>query len=304
MKYLITGGAGYKGVKIAEALLGAGEKVTILDNFQFGFGSILHLVQNPKLTVVKHDIRDEMSGLLSKHDVIIHLAGLSGFPACATSPTVAAQVNVSAAVRLVRQLSRDQKLIFASTTAMYEVTGEGEVNEEIPLRPVGVYTSGKREAELLCLSEHADTVVLRIATVMGVSPRMRSNLLVNDFVNQAVNGGTLVLYMAGAKRTFIHIDDCVTGYLFAVARQEMSGGIWNIGSERLNYSKLEIAEAIKAQTGCEVIISLKPDKDLRNFNVSFAKVRALGFECRKTLEETIAELVKLYRFYRPEGQGC
>lgn len=298
-KYLITGGAGYKGVKIAEALLACGNEVTIVDAFYFGYHSVLHLVSTrPRLTIVRKDIRDGLSDLISKHDVIVHLAALSGFPACVANPGVAIAVNVAATRALVDALSPGQRLVFASTTAIYEMASDGEVDEETTVDPTGLYTRTKRDAELICLNEHADTVALRVATVMGIAPRMRSNLLVNDFVNRALNERVLVLYFADAKRTFIHIDDCVKAYLMAVDQDSMSGGIWNIGSERLNYSKRQIAEAIRSQVPCDIIVSEMPDKDPRNFTVSFKKVRKLGFECSKMLDETIEELVKLYKFYR------
>jgi nucleoside-diphosphate-sugar epimerase len=300
MKVLVTGGGGYKGLKIVQALLNRGDEVVVIDTFFFGFVPIIPLIVNPNLTVLRKDVRDDLRSLISKVDVVIHLAGLSGFPACVANPGVAIAVNIEATARLVKSLSPNQLLVFASTTAMYEVAPGGDVDETTELVPSGMYTRTKKEAETICLNEHPNTVALRVATVMGVAPRMRSNLLVNDFVNRAVNDRSLVLYFADAKRTFIHIDDCVRGYLMAVDRSDqMRGAIYNLGSGKLNFSKRQIAEAIKKHVEFDIMISSMPDKDSRNFNVSFKKIRELGFDCKIGLDETITELVKLYQIYRP-----
>lgn len=302
MKVLVTGGAGYKGIKIAEALLARGDEVTVLDTFTFGFVPILHLISNPKLTVIRKDVRDDIASVLKGHDVVIHLAGLSGFPACVANPGVAYAVNVEATRQLVKHLSKDQLLVFASTTAMYEVATDPLVDEETVLAPTGIYTRTKQEGEKICLNEHARTVSYRVATVMGVAPRMRSNLLVNDFVARAIHDRSLVLYFADAKRTFIHVNDCTRGYLMAIDKSDqMVGNIWNMGNESLNFSKRQVTEEIKKHIVCDVIFSTMPDKDSRNFTVSFAKIRKLGFECTIDLSTTIEELVKLYRFYKPDA---
>ncbi len=303
MKCLVTGGGGYKGIKIVNELLNKGNEVTILDTFYFGFAPVLHLATHPRLSIIRKDVRDNLGSILPKFDAIVHLAGLSGFPACISNPGVAYAVNVEATASLVRALSPEQLLVFASTTAMYEMAPNVVVDETTQLEPNSIYTRTKRDGELICLNEHANTVALRIATVMGVAPRMRSNLLVNDFVARAIYDRSLVLYFADAKRTFIHIDDCVRGYMMAIERSsEFVGQIFNLGSETLNYSKLQIAEEIKKHVECDIILSSMPDKDSRNFTVSFDKIKKLGFDCTIDLATTIEELVKLYRFYKP-GAG-
>lgn len=302
LKVLVTGGGGYKGVKIVEALLRRGSTVTILDTFYFGFAPVLHLASHPRLTILRRDVREDLSTVLAGHDVVIHLAGLSGFPACVANPGVALAVNVDATAQLAKCLARDQLLIFASTTAMYEVAPRGEVDEATPVAPTGMYTKTKKKGEDICLQEHANTIALRLATVMGVAPRMRSNLLVNEFVLRALSDRSLVLYDANAKRTFMHIDDCVRGYMLAIDQhQMMRGGIYNVGSRHLNFSKQQIADAIRAHVECDIINSRLADNDSRNFTVSFAKIEALGFQCRIGLDEAVRELVKLYRFYRPRS---
>ena len=299
-RVLVTGGAGYKGIKITEALLKRGYHVTIFDMFYFGYTPVVHLVTHRNLTIIRGDIRNDMSAVVANHDIVIHLAGISGFPACVANPGVALAVNVSATVQMAKKLSKDQQLIFASTTAMYESAPDIEVDESLDLAPTGMYTRTKKEAETICHHEHPNTVSFRVATVMGVAPRMRTNLLVNDFVWRAINDRSLVLYHANAKRTFIHIDDCVQGYMFAVENPDkMRGNVYNLGAEHLNYSKLDIAKEIQKSVECDVIESVLADKDTRNFTVSFKKIGALGFECKVSLADTIQELIKLYRFFRP-----
>src|SRR5262249_42146148 len=160
-------------------LLARGDYVTVVDTFYFGFAPILHLVTHPRLSILRKDVRDDIGSALSGNDAVIHLAGISGFPACVANPGVAIAVNVDATLRLIKSLSRDQTLVFASTTAVYEVAPDVEVDETTELVPSGIYTRTKKEAEKICLNQHANTVALRVATVMGVAPRMRSNLLVN-----------------------------------------------------------------------------------------------------------------------------
>lgn len=300
MKVLVTGGGGYKGVKMAESLLVRGCEVTILDAFYFGYAPVLHIASHPRLTILRKDVREDLTTVLAGHDVVIHLAGLSGFPACVANPGAALAINIEATAQLVKKLGKEQLLIFASTTAMYEVAPQGEVDETTPLSPGGLYTKTKKEGENICLNEHENTISLRLATVMGVAPRMRSNLLVNEFVLRAIADRSLVLYDANAKRTFMHIDDCIRGYMLAIdERDRMRGGIYNVGASRLNFSKQQIADAIKEQVPCDIINSKLADNDSRNFTVSFRKIEELGFDCHIGLEETIRELVKVYRFYRP-----
>jgi nucleoside-diphosphate-sugar epimerase len=301
MNYLVTGGGGYKGIKIVQEILRRGDQATILDSFYFGFTPVLHLAAHPGLTILRRDIRDDLAAVVSSFDVIIHRAGLSGFPACLANPSVAQAVNVDATLQLVRALSPQQLLVFASTTSMYELSPDGVADETTDLTPKSIYTRTKRAGELICLNEHARTVAFRVATVMGVAPRMRSNLLVNDFAARAVQDRSLVLYGANAKRTFIHIDDCVRGYLMAVEQADaFSGGIYNLGCETLNHSKLQIAREIQKHVDCDILLSDMPDNDPRNFTVSFDKIKRLGFNCTIDLARTVAELVKLYRFYRPD----
>jgi nucleoside-diphosphate-sugar epimerase len=215
MKTLVTGGAGYVGNLLCKSLLEAGHEVTAMDNFLYGYESILNLVPYGKFHVLKQDIRTNDPSYLKGMDVVFHLAGLSGYPACESNPNSARLINVDATRHLSDSLDPAQILVFASTTSLYENAG-AVCNEETKLNPRGgLYSITKYAAERYVM-ERANSISLRWATVFGVSARMRAGLILNDFVEKAVHEGTLVLYSAVSKRTFMHVRDSVRGYMFAL----------------------------------------------------------------------------------------
>jgi nucleoside-diphosphate-sugar epimerase len=295
MNLLVTGGAGYKGIKLTKRLLDEGHKVTVIDNFMYGYEPIMHLVEHPNITILKRDIRNKIDNL-SSFDVIFHLAGISGFPACAANPHSAHLINVVATQDLVESLGKGQLLINASTTSLYGKSGSA-CDEETNVDPVSTYAITKLEAEKI-IGDRENAVSLRFATVFGLSPKMRMDLMVNDFTYKAVKEGALVLFDSFAKRTFIHIDDAVEGYLFTLNNfDKMKGQIFNAGGNHLNFSKREIAELIKKRVDYSIVDSEMKDKDLRHFIVAFDKIDALGFKPKKTVEDGIDELLKAYSFY-------
>lgn len=295
MKILVTGGAGYKGIILTEKLLSKGYNVTVLDNFMYGYEPILHLAKHPRLAIIKKDIRNGIDDL-QKYDVVFHLAGISGFPACASNPHSAQLINVEATRLLAKSISKNQMLINASTTSMYGKSGE-PCDENTPLDPVSTYAHTKLEAEKI-LSGMENVVNLRFATVFGFAPKMRMDLMVNDFTYKAVKERVLVLFDSFAKRTFIHVDDAADCYLFTMENfDKMKGQIFNAGSNKLNYSKAEIADLIRKKVDYNIVNSELTDKDLRHFIVNFDKIEKLGFKPKITIEEGIDELVRIYSFY-------
>ncbi len=301
MKTLVTGGAGYVGNLLCKALLGAGHEVTIVDNFVYGYTPVLHIVGEPKFQVIKKDIRDPDRDYLKDADVIFHLAGISGYPACEANPNSAHLINVQATKDIAESLSRDQVLIYASTTSLYGPHGN-ECTEESPVHTeFNLYSLTKHRGEQHVM-ERENSISLRWATVFGISPRMRAGLLMNDFVEKAVQERTLVIYSGRSKRSFMHVRDSVIGYLFALDHlSEMRGGIFNMGDKRLNYSKLDLARMIKKHVDYEIIESGLDDADVRDFIVCYDKAAALGYGCGITVEEGVAELVKLYQFFTPNS---
>ena len=298
MNVLVTGGAGYVGVMLTEALLKKGHFVTIFDNFMYGYDSVLYLIRNDNLRVIKGDIRNDDRSYVDKQDVIYHLAAISGYPACEANPHSAEVINVDATKKIVDYLRNDQILIYASTTSFYGKSGE-RCDEDSPISPVSLYGITKYEAEKIVM-QRSNSVSLRFATIFGVSPRMRIDLLVNDFVYRAITERSLIIFDGYSKRTFLHIKDAVDAYTFTLDNfDRMKGRVFNAGSEKLNYSKFDIANKIREFVDFEIVTSTLADFDVRDFLVSFKRINELGYTPSLTLEYGIKELVKLYSFYRP-----
>ena len=295
MKVLITGGAGYKGIVLTTKLLNENYDVTILDNFMYGYEPVLHLVNNKNLTIIKADVRNKIENI-QQYDVIFHLAGISGYPACSANPHSAQLINVEATRSIVRDIAAGQQLIYASTTSFYGSSGE-PCDEGTPIKPFSEYANTKYLAERICM-ERENSIALRFATIFGFSPKMRLDLMVNDFAYKAVKEGVLVLFDSFAKRTFMHIDDAANCYIMAFKNfEKMKGDVYNAGGNHLNYSKREIAELIKQKVDFKIIESNVQDKDLRHFIVNFNKIEKAGFKPKVTIEEGINELLKVYKFY-------
>lgn len=295
MNILVTGGAGYKGIKLVKKLIDMNYNVTLFDNFMYGYEPVLHLVENRNLEIIKGDIRNGIKDL-KKYDVVYHLAGISGFPACEANQTSAQQINVDSTKRLVDELSKEQILINASTTSFYGKSGD-KCTEETKVDPVSMYGITKHLAEQIVM-ERENSVSLRFATIFGPSPKLRMDLMVNDFTYKAIKEGVVVLFDSYAKRTFMHIDDAVDCYLFTLNNfKKMKGQIYNAGGEKLNYSKLDIATIIKSFKEYKIVDSDIKDKDVRHFIVSYNKISSLGFFPHKTVEDGVKELIKLFQFY-------
>lgn len=295
MKVLVTGGAGYKGSVLTHKLLNLGLNVTVVDNFMYGYESLLHIATRPELTILKHDIRNGIPDL-KNYDIIFHLAGISGFPACASNPNSAHLINVEATKWLADNIAGGQMLINASTTSMYGKSGK-PCDENTVVEPLSTYAVTKYAAEKI-LMEKENVVNLRFATIFGASTRMRMDLMVNDFTYKAIKEGVLVLFDGFAKRTFLHVQDAADCYIFAMNNfDKMKGGIFNAGNNEMNYSKEEIAALIRKKVNYSIINSDVNDKDLRHFIVNFDKIERLGFKPKISLEDGINELVRLFGFY-------
>ena len=267
MKYniLVTGGAGYLGSIMVPDLLAAGHKVTVLDNFMFKQTSLNHCAYHPNFSVVKGDIRDEgtMSKLMKDADVIIPLAALVGAPLCSMDPVGATTVNHDAITMMLKLLSKEQIILMPTTNSAY---GTGDENnycdEESPLRPISQYAIEKVEIEKQ-LMDHANSVSFRLATVFGMSPRMRIDLLVNDFTYRAVNDRFVVLFESHFKRNYIHVRDVSRVFLHALNNYDsMKGETYNVGLSNANVSKKELCEYIQKQVPEFVYIDEKIGNDL------------------------------------------
>lgn len=306
-RVLVTGGLGYLGSIVCEHLLDAGFRVAALDNLMYGTGQqgLYHLCANPDFDFIKGDVRDEdtMRAALKTADVVIHLAAIVGASACDRDPALAESVNLDA-VRLLNRLRSPQQLVvFPNTNSGYgATTGEAYCTEETPLEPISLYGRTKVEAEQLLVNS-PNAIALRLATVFGFSPRMRLDLLVNHFVHAAVKEGYLVLFEKDFKRNFVHVRDVADCMLHALAhRHRMVGNVYNLGLDSANVSKEELALRVKKHVP-HFYLHFAPigqDPDKRNYVVSSAKLRGVGFEAKRSLDDGIRELIKGYRM---EGRG-
>ena len=291
---LVTGGAGYVGTILIPQLLDKGYKVTLFDRFMWGYRPILHFASNSNLRIIKGDIRDKslIAEEVNNHDIILHLAAIVGYPACSADPNQAETTNVGGTKNICSVISDNQMLIFASTGSTYGKV-DGICTEETPINPLSLYGSTKWEAEKMILDKKG--VGLRFATVFGISPRLRLDLLVNDFVYQAIHFKQIVLFEGYYKRTFLHVKDAVNSYLFAIDNYyKMRGKAYNVGDEKMNYTKKDIALAINEKVEYYLHeANIGKDLDKRDYEVSYEKIKMLGFQSKVILSEGIDELVKV-----------
>ena len=296
MKVLITGGAGYLGSTLAEHLLQFYE-VTVFDNLLYKQTSLLHLFKNEKFKFVKGDVRDkeQLVSLVKEHNVIIPLAAIVGMPACKANPQLAIDVNYNHIVEIVDVLRADQKLIIPNTNSQYG-SSEDIITEESPFNPLSLYAQTKCDAESYVL-KNGNGIVFRLATVFGTSPRMRQDLLVNDFVYKSVTDGYLVIFEGHFKRNYIHVLDVARAFDFMIRNYEQcKGQVYNVGLSTANLSKLELAEKIKEFVPGLVIKQdeFKEDFDKRNYIVSNDKIESVGFLPMHDLDYGIQQLIQAY----------
>jgi nucleoside-diphosphate-sugar epimerase len=300
MRVLVTGGAGYLGSVLCEHLLQADCHVTVIDNLLYGQHSLFHLCADPRFQFVFGDVRDPdlMCQEIRRADVIINLAAIVGAPACARDPHLATTVNRDA-VRLLNRLRSPQQLVLQPTTNSGYGAQSGDLfcTEETALEPISLYGQTKVEAEAELLAA-PNTISLRLATVFGMSPRMRLDLLVNHFVYAAVTDGYLVIFEKDFKRNFIHVRDVADCFLHCIRHaNQMVGKPYNAGLDTANLSKAELALKIREFVPNFYVhfAEVGSDPDKRNYIVSNQRLREAGFEARRSLEEGIAELLKGYR---------
>jgi len=308
MEVLVTGAAGYIGSILVPTLLQQGYKVIAVDNFMYNQSSLLDCCYDKNLNVVRGDARDRnlILDCLKDVEVIFPLACLTGAPLCAKDPVGARQVNLDAVKMVLEMRSPGQKVIFPNTNSGYGIGEEGVYcTEESPLNPVSLYGKLKVEAETLLL-EGGDSIALRLATVFGTSPRMRLDLLVNDFTYRAVTDHFIILFEAHFKRNFIHIRDVVKAFLHCMKNfKDMKDQVYNVGMSDANLSKWELCEEIKRQIPDFYFIEAEvgEDPDKRNYIVSNAKIEATGFQPEVSLQDGIAELIKGYQIVRRNQFG-
>ena len=300
---LVTGGAGYIGAVLVPALLDSGYRVTVLDNFAFGQTSLLDCCDSDRLTILRGDVRDErlLKEAAAKADYLIPLACLVGAPLCAQRPLEARAINHEPVRVLLEATSPAQRFLFPTTNSGYGIGTDGQFcTEETPLRPISLYGRLKAETEAMLL-ESGRAITFRLATAFGVSPRMRLDLLVNDFTYRAVTDRFIVLFEAHFKRNFIHVRDVARVFLHGIEQFDtLCGQPYNVGLSDANCSKRELCELIKQQVPEFHIVEseIGKDPDQRNYIVSNDKIEATGFRPATSLPAGIAELIRGYQIVR------
>jgi nucleoside-diphosphate-sugar epimerase len=290
LRVLVTGGAGFKGCIVTEELLRRDHTVTVLDTMAFGEGPAIALARLGA-RVVRGSVTDQqfVSSEVSAHDAVVHLAGVVGFPLCDLDPLRAESVNVGGTRNVVSALREGQPLIYASTGSVYGRV-DGLCDEEQTPAPLTRYGRTKLEGERI--ARDAGGVALRFATVVGVSPCMRFDLMLNAFVYRAVHFGWLELYQPEDQRSFIDVADAAAAYAFAIDHHAaMSGGVFNVGNPALNLTKRQVAETVAAVYPMHIETSIdRPDPDQRNYDVDFQRISSLGYRTRVALEDSIRQV--------------
>lgn len=296
---LVTGGAGYIGSVLVPALLSKGHHVTVLDNFYFNQLTLMDCCPNPAFTIIRGDARDKetMKAAIKNMDYILPLAALVGFPLCDADKMAAQTTNQDAIELLLNIRGKEQRVIYPCTNSGYG-TGDGNnfCTEETPMTPISLYGITKVQAEKSVL-EAGNSLTFRFATLFGASPRMRIDLLLNDFVYRAVYDRTAVIFEGHFKRNFIHIRDVVNAFIFAIDNfDKMKGFPYNCGLSTANISKLELCAKIKEHIPSFVYLEapIGTDPDKRDYIVSNARLEAAGWKAQYSLDDGIEELKKVF----------
>jgi nucleoside-diphosphate-sugar epimerase len=304
VKILVTGGAGYIGSILVPELLRQGHKVTVLDSLIHNQFSLLECCADPNFEFIKGDICNEnlLKESISRADLIIPLAAIVGAPACKINPTVTDLVNFKAQIKMIQLISSSQMVIFPTTNSGYGI-GEQDsfCTEESPLRPISEYGQTKVKIEQALL-DRGSAITFRLATVFGMSPRMRMDLLVNDFTYRAFKDKFIILFEEHFRRNYIHIRDVAKAFLYGMEHYDkMKGEPFNVGLSSANLTKLQLCEKIKEYLP-DFYIHAAPvgeDPDKRDYVVSNDKIEAMGWKPDHTLDMGIVELIKGYKIINP-----
>jgi nucleoside-diphosphate-sugar epimerase len=293
---LLTGGAGYVGSLLAPLLLEQDYQVTIFDTFTYGAQPVLSFAAHPRLDLLRGDVRDAaaVAKAVAGHDWVLHLAAVVGYPACAADPVRATSTNVDGTRNVVQALGKGQRLIFASTGSTYGKVA-GVATEETPIAPLTLYGRTKRDAEQFIRDAGVPHTILRFATVFGSAPRLRLDLLINDFVYQAIHNRQIVMFEGHFRRTFLHSTDAAAVYPFCMKHfDRVADQVFNVGDASMNYTKKQVAVKIREYVDFylhEADVGTDPDQ--RDYEVDYSRLRAAGFTARVTLDEGVRELIKV-----------
>lgn len=297
MRVLVTGGAGYVGCTLTPRLLEEGHEAVILDNLLYGGRGLLPFFAHPRFRFIRGDVRDlaALREAVKDVDAIIHLAAIVGYPACKKDPRLAEDVNIGGTRNLLAVRSKSQPILYASTGSNYGAYTGDLCTESTPLNPISLYGISKTKAEADVLGS-GNALAFRFATAFGLSPRMRLDLLINDFTYRALKERNLIIYEKDFKRSFIHVRDMARSFAFGLANLDrMKDDIFNVGSEKMNFSKEEIALRIQQKIPFYLhFADVGKDEDQRNYAVSYEKIRGLGLDTTIDVDQGIDELIRAY----------
>ncbi len=303
MKILVTGGAGYIGSVLVPTLLSKNHQVTVLDNFMFNQTSLLDCCHSEKLEIVRGDTRNEnlLKKLIKDKDAIFPLACLTGAPLCSKEPQMAEDVILNAMKIILKNRSKNQMIIYPTTNSGYGVGQKDKFcDENTPLNPISLYGKLKVQVENELL-DSKEAITLRLATAFGVSPRMRLDLLVNDFTYRAVYDRYVILFEAHFKRNYIHVRDVAKAFLHSLDNfNKMKNEPYNVGLSDANFSKKELCEEIKKHVPEFYFLesNVGEDPDKRDYIVSNEKIEKTGYKPDVSLSKGIEELVKGYQIIK------
>ena len=297
-KVLITGGAGYLGSVLTEVLLNKNYQVTVLDNLSYKQTSVAPFVYNKNFKFILGDVRDEstLKPLVETHDVIIPLAAIVGMPACKANPQAAIDINYLQVKNITKWVTKDQMVMIPNTNSQYGSSTE-IITEESPFKPLSLYAETKCDAEKAVL-DSGNGIVMRLATVFGMSYRMRMDLLVNDFVYKSLTDNYLILFESHFVRNYIHVRDIANTFLFMIENYDKcNNNAFNVGLTEANCTKLELAQSIQKHIPELVIVEneFKKDFDQRNYIVSNNKLESQGWVPTFSLDRGIQELIEGYK---------
>ena len=304
MRILVTGGAGYVGSILVPYLLARGYKVRVLDNLVYGIAGLFSCFNDPNFEFVDGDVNDwdTYGKAIIDIDAVIHLAAVVGYPACKKNEDIATLVNVGGSIVVAEGTNSKVPIVFASTGSVYGEIGE-VCSEDTLINPLTIYGKTKGRAEK-AFKNRGNCVIYRFATAYGVSPRMRLDLMLNDFCYKAVNEKNLIVYERHSRRTFIHVVDMANAFLFAIEHHHvMRDQVYNVGSENMNLTKQQIAEEIKSKVKYYLhYADYEKDADKRDYAVNYDKIASLGFKPAVSLSFGVDQLIQLFKVMRIKSQ--
>ncbi len=300
MRIVITGGAGFIGTVLAPRLLANGHEVHVVDNLMYGAQPVLPLFFQPGFSFAEVDVRDReaLARELKGADAVVHLAALVGYPLCKKLPREAVEVNLGGARNVIDLAPPEARIVYASTGSNYgEVVGV--CTEDTPLNPLSLYGETKTKAEELFVARD-NTVSLRFATAFGIGPRLRLDLMINDFTYQAIHNRFLVIYEKHFRRTFIHVQDIARAIVHMLEQpQRLDHKVYNVGHDTLNFTKKEIVDLLRQRLDFLVhFAEIGSDDDKRDYEVSYARIRATGFETEVDIDRGLSEVIRALRLIR------